>query len=83
MIEPRTVIAVVPKYSKMTMRIGGGIRRLLTASGYQVSTASDEEDAVLKAGVQRPDLFLVSLGLSTTRVVATARRIRERAGLGE
>ena len=60
-----------------------GIKRLLTASRYLVSTAGDEEEAVLKAGLQHPDLILISLGLSPTRVVATARRMRERAGLGE
>jgi len=60
-----------------------GIRRLLAAKGYQVNTAGDEDEAVLKAGVVRPDLILISLGLNPTRVVATGRRIRERAGLGE
>jgi CheY-like chemotaxis protein len=60
-----------------------GMERLLAASGYQVSTARDEEEAVLKASFQRPDLILISLGLNPIRLVATARRIRERAGLGE
>ncbi len=60
-----------------------GIKRLLTASRYRVSTAGDEEEAVLKAGLQPPDLILINLGVSPTRVVATARRMRERAGLGE
>lgn len=60
-----------------------GMERLLTSSGYQVSTAGDEEEAVLKAGLQRPDLILVSLGLNPTLVVAIGRRLRERAGLEE
>ena len=60
-----------------------GIKRLLTASGYQVWTASDEEEAVLKASLRGPDLILISLGLTPTGVVAIARRIRERAALGE
>ena len=60
-----------------------GMERLLTSSGYQVSTARDEEEAALKAGLQPPDLIVVSLGLDPTRAVAFARRLRERAGLGE
>jgi CheY-like chemotaxis protein len=60
-----------------------GIERLLTASGYQVSAASDEEEAVQKAGLQPPDLILVSLGLDAVQNLSLARRMRERAGLGE
>lgn len=60
-----------------------GIERLLTASGYQVSTARDEEEAVQKAGVHAPDLILISLGLDAVQVLPVARRMRERAGLGE
>ena len=78
-LERRSIILVVEDLEETR----SGIRRLLTASGYQVSTAGDEEEAVLKARIQRPDLLLISLGLSTTPVVATARRMRERAGLDE
>jgi two-component system, OmpR family, alkaline phosphatase synthesis response regulator PhoP len=60
-----------------------GIERLLTASDYQVSTARDEEEAVLRAGIDRPDLVLVCLGLDAVEVLPIARRIRERTGLGE
>src|SRR5258707_14975195 len=77
--ERRAVILVVGDVEETR----DGIKRLLTASRYRVSTAGDEEEAVLKAGLQPPDLILISLGLSHTRVVATARRMRERAGLGE
>ena len=77
--ERRSVILVVEDVEETRK----GIKGLLVASGYRVSTAGDEEESLLKVGLQRPDLILISLGLSPTRVVATARRIRERAGLGE
>lgn len=60
-----------------------GIERLLTASGYQVSAARDEKEAVLKASLRRPDLILICLGLDVLQVLPTAGRIRERAGLAE
>ena len=60
-----------------------GMERLLAASGYQVSSAGDEEAAVLKAGLYHPDLILLSLSVNPTRAVAIARRIRKRAGLGQ
>ncbi len=60
-----------------------GIERLLTASGYQVNTARDEEDAIQKARLHHPDLILISLALDAVRVLPVARRIRERAGLEE
>ena len=60
-----------------------GIERLLVASGHKVRTARDEEDAVVEASLNRPDLILISLGLNRGHAVAIARRIRERSGLGE
>jgi CheY-like chemotaxis protein len=60
-----------------------GIERLLTASGYQVSTARDEEEAIQKARLHHPDLILICLGLDAVQILPVARRIRERAGLGE
>jgi len=60
-----------------------GIKRLLTASGYQVATARDEEEAVIAARIQAPDLILVSLGLDAVQALPLAARIRERAGLCE
>lgn len=77
--ERRSVILVVEDVEETRI----GIKRLLAARGYQVSTAGDEDEAVLKASLERPDLILVSLGLNPSRVVATARRMRELAGLGE
>jgi len=59
-----------------------GIERLLANSGYTVSTARDEKE--VKASLHHPDLILISsLGLDAAQVVPTARRIRERAELGE
>ena len=60
-----------------------GIERLLTASGYHVSTARDEEEAIQKANLHHPDLVLISLGLDAVQALPVARRVRERAGLGE
>jgi CheY-like chemotaxis protein len=58
------------------------IDRLLTADGYRVHSARGEHDAVERAGRQRPDLILVSLGGPTDERIATAERIRGRAELG-
>ena len=59
-----------------------GIERLLTADGYRVSTAKSEEEAVLKARLQPPDLILMSLGIDDVQIAEMGRRIREGAGLG-
>jgi len=77
--ERRSVILAVEDVEETRQ----GMERLLKASGYQVSTAKDEEEAVLKAGLHHPDLILVSPGVNPTRAVAIAKRMRERAGLGE
>ncbi len=60
-----------------------GLERLLTASGYQVSTAREEEEAALRAGQHRPELIFICLGLDVPQVLPAAARIRERAGLRE
>ena len=77
--EQRSFILVVEDVEETRY----GIERLLTASGYQVSTARDEEEAIQKASLHHPDLILISLGLDAVQVLPVARRIRERAGLGE
>ena len=59
------------------------MKRLLTASGYHVATAKNEEEAVRGACQHRPDLILMSLSRDTVQVLPLARRIRERAGVGE
>ncbi len=60
-----------------------GIEKLLSADGYCVHAARSEDDAVEKARRQWPDLILVSLGGPPVDVVASAARIRRRAGLSE
>ncbi len=60
-----------------------GIEDLLKSDGYRPIPARHEEDAVERARRQRPDLILVSLDGLGTDVIATARRIRRRAELGE
>ena len=60
-----------------------GIEDLLKADGYRLIPVRDEEDAVERARRERPDLILVSLDGLGTDVIATARRIRRRAELGE
>jgi|SRR5436853_6927526 len=60
-----------------------GIEKLLKADGYRVAVARDERDAIESAQRKRPDLILVSLAGLPREVIVTARRIRERAELGE
>jgi hypothetical protein len=50
-IEKRSVILVVEDVEETR----DGIERLLTASGYQLSTARDDEEVVLKASLRRPN----------------------------
>ncbi len=60
-----------------------GIERLLRTDGYCVALARDEHDGIESAQRQRPDLILVSLAGLPGEVIISARRIRERAELGE
>ena len=60
-----------------------GIKRLLIASGYEVTAASDEEDAVFIATSHPPDLILLCLGLDAVQAFPVASRIRKRAQLSE
>ena len=60
-----------------------GIERLLKADGYRVNSARSEQDAVERAERQAPDLILVSLRGPSDDTIAIARRIRQRARLGE
>jgi DNA-binding response OmpR family regulator len=77
--EGRPVILVVGDVEE-TRR---GIEKLLLASGYCISLAGDDEEAVSQAIVRTPDLILMSLGLDVPRAFITANRIREAAGLTE
>lgn len=58
-----------------------GIERLLKSDGYRVALARDELDAIESAKLRRPDLILVSWTGLSIEVLATARRIRERAAV--
>jgi CheY-like chemotaxis protein len=60
-----------------------GIEKLLQTDGYRVAVARDERDAIESAQCRPPDLILVSLAGLTHDVIATARRIREGADVGE
>ncbi len=59
-----------------------GIKRLLIASGYQVDTAKNEPEAVLRLGLYRPDLVLVSGSLHAMQALPVARQMRQHAGVG-
>jgi CheY-like chemotaxis protein len=77
--ERRPVILVIEDEEETRY----GMKRLLTASGYRVDTAKNEEEAALMAKAHRPDLILMSLNLDVVRVLPAARRVRECAGLDE
>jgi CheY-like chemotaxis protein len=77
--DTRLVVLVVEDVAETR----DGIERLLKADGYRVELARDERDATEIAQRNRPDLFLVSLAGRPPQVIASARRIRERAQVGE
>jgi len=60
-----------------------GIAQLLTADGYHIEPARHEDDAVDIALQRPPDLILVSHDGEPLEIVASAARIRPRAGLSE
>lgn len=60
-----------------------GIERLLMVDGYRIALARDEQDGIESARRQRPDLILVSLAGLPHDVIVSARRIREKAAIGE
>lgn len=59
-----------------------GMERLLTADGYRVSLARDEEDAIDNVRLRPPDLILVSLPGFPKEVILAAARIRKGADGG-
>ena len=59
------------------------IERMLKGNGYNVALARSEEEAIFRSRFQSPDLILMSLGLGPERLLATAHRIRRRAGLSQ
>lgn len=60
-----------------------GIERLLMVDGYLIASARDEQDGIESARRQRPDLILVSLAGLSREVIVSARRIRDKAAIGE
>jgi len=60
-----------------------GIEKLLMVDGYRLALARDEQDGIESALRQRPDLILVSLAGAPHDVIVSARRIREKAAIGE
>lgn len=60
-----------------------GIEKLLIVDGYRVGSARNEQEGVESARRQRPDLILVSLAGVAREVIVSARRIRDRAEIGE
>jgi CheY-like chemotaxis protein len=78
-VDKRQIILVVEDVAETR----DGIEKLLGADGYRVTVARDEKDSIESAQRDCPDLILVSLAGSPREVIATARRIRERAEVGE
>lgn len=60
-----------------------GIEKLLLVDGYRITLARDEQDGIENARRQRPDLILVSLAGLPGEVIGSARRIRQKAAIGE
>jgi DNA-binding response OmpR family regulator len=58
-----------------------GTERLLSADGYRIETARDEDEAAERASWCCPNLILVSLAGRPDAVVASAVRVRRRADL--
>ncbi len=58
------------------------MRRLLEMAGHRVVEATDGEEAVEVAVVERPELILMDLSLPKMDGLAATRKIREHRGLG-
>lgn len=59
------------------------IRSMLASSGFCVSLAADEQDAITRARTETPDVIVISLGVDTDQRIAVANRIRETAGMSK
>jgi CheY-like chemotaxis protein len=59
------------------------LQKMLGKSRWRVALAKDEEDAILSARSQSPDVILMSLGLDLENLLATAQRIRQEAAFGQ
>ncbi|MGB8510612.1 MAG: response regulator [Pyrinomonadaceae bacterium] len=58
-----------------------GMRDLLTADGYRITTAKDEQEVVEIARHERPDLLLICPAEPPPDLISAVARIRERAEL--
>ena len=58
-----------------------GIEILLERDGYRITTARTVRDAIFKAGINVPDLLLISLEGKVADVINVAKRIRQRTSL--
>jgi CheY-like chemotaxis protein len=58
------------------------MRQLLEMAGHRVVEATDGEEAVKLAVVERPELILMDLSLPKLDGLAATRKIREQRGLG-
>jgi len=63
--------------------IRDAIESLLKSDGYLIDPARSKDQPVKRTGPNRPDLILVSLNGPAVRVVNTAKKIRQQAGLNE
>jgi len=77
--QPRQVILVLEDIEETACLL----EKMLTGNGYCVTVARTEEDAIFRVRSQSPDLILMSLGLGSERLLATAHRIRRQAGLSQ
>src|ERR1700751_1382276 len=59
------------------------IDKMLQGNGYRVALARNEEDAIMRARMQSPDLILMSLDHGPELLLVTAHRIRQKAGLSQ
>ena len=59
-----------------------GMEKLLTADGYRVSLARDEEEGIESAQLRRPDLILISLSGLPGEVATVAARMRQAMDAG-
>ena len=63
--------------------IRDGIERLLKTDGYRIALARDELHAIESVQLTPPDLILMGWTGLSSEVLATARRMRERAAVTE
>ena len=74
--EPPTLLVIEDDEElRRLMKLNHGLR------GFRVETAAYEEDAVRVARLNPPDIILIEMGGPARRMLETAVRVREAAGL--